>query len=64
MTLTRNVILDEIKKGRIKISPLNKRNIGPASVDLTLDNEFRVLEKEKIVLTEGIDYKKGGEDRA
>lgn len=59
MILTKNEILKEIKKGNIKITPFNKKNIGPASIDLTLNNKFRIFgKKRKIVLNEKIDYKK------
>ncbi len=59
MILTKNEILKEIKKGNIKITPFNKKNIGPASIDLTLDNKFRIFgKKRKIVLNEKTDYKK------
>jgi len=59
MILTKNEILKEIKKGNIKIKPLNLKNVGPASIDLTLDNKFRVFEdSKKIVLNEKTDYKR------
>ena len=58
MILTKPVILDEIKKGNIKIIPYKKANIGPASIDLTLDNKFRIPNAKKINLTENTDYKK------
>lgn len=60
MILTKEVILREIKKGRIKITPFKKANIGPASIDLTLDSKFRILkpEVEEIILDEKTDYKK------
>ncbi len=45
MILTRNEILKEIEKGRIKIEPLNKNQIGPASIDLTLGDEFRTFKR-------------------
>ncbi|MEM4245100.1 MAG: dCTP deaminase [Candidatus Nanoarchaeia archaeon] len=45
MILTRKEILKEIKKGRIKIQPLNKNQIGPASIDLTLGDEFRIFKR-------------------
>jgi dCTP deaminase len=45
MILTRNEILKQIKAGRIKIEPFNEKNIGPASIDLTLDSQFRVFKK-------------------
>lgn len=58
--LTYNEILKEIKKGSIKIAPFVKENIGPASVDLTLGNKFRVFTKSKKVfnINNGSDYKK------
>ncbi len=59
MILTKEKILDEIKKKRIKITHFNKKNIGPASIDLTLDNKFRIFNiKREIVLDEKTDYKK------
>jgi len=41
--LTHNDILQKIKAGIIKIEPFNSKNLGPASIDLTLDNKFRVF---------------------
>jgi len=59
VVLTRNEILKEIKKGKIKITPFNEKNVGPASIDLTLDNKFRFFKKrEKIRLSEKTDYRK------
>lgn len=59
MILTKRVILDEIKQGRIKISPFDKRAVGPASVDLTLGGYIRVFKKaDNIPMTRQIDYKK------
>ena len=59
MILTKNEILKEIKKGNIKIKPFNPNNIGPASIDLTLSDKFRVFEgNKKIVLSDKTDYKK------
>jgi dCTP deaminase len=58
MILTKKVILDEIECKNIKITPLNKKNIGAASIDLTLSNNFRVFESKKVILTENVDYKK------
>lgn len=36
MILTHDKILEEIKKGNIKIEPFNKTLVGAGSVDLTL----------------------------
>jgi dCTP deaminase len=43
--LTHDEILREIKEGRIKIDPFEPKAVGPASVDLRLDREFRVFKK-------------------
>lgn len=57
--LTQKEILKEIRKKRIKIEPFNEKDVGPASIDLTLDNKFRVFKKGKLVkVTEHTDYKK------
>lgn len=57
--LTRDEILKEMKKGRIKIDPLSKDQIGPASIDLSLGDEFRVFKKWKTApISEDVDYKK------
>ncbi len=34
-----------LKRGLIKIEPLDKSQIGPGSIDLTLGNDFRVFRK-------------------
>ncbi len=41
--LTHDDIITTIKDGLIKIEPLDLKKIGPASIDLTLDNKFRVF---------------------
>ncbi|MFA5142279.1 MAG: dCTP deaminase [Candidatus Woesearchaeota archaeon] len=58
--LSKEAILDEIKKNNIKISPFNKKNLGPASYDLTLDDKFRFFDKNiKIIdINENSDYQK------
>ena len=58
MILTKKVILEEIRKKRIKISPFNKKNIGAASMDIALDNKFRIFESKKVTLCEKSNYKK------
>ncbi|KAH0789292.1 dCTP deaminase [Histomonas meleagridis] len=58
--LTHDAIIEEIKKGNIEISePFKLENVGPASVDLTLGNEFRIfLEDETpITLEADVDYR-------
>ncbi len=45
VVLTREIILELIRKGEIKISPFEESQVGPASIDLHLGNKFRVLKK-------------------
>lgn len=45
MILTRNEIIKEIEKGRIKIQPINRSQIGPASIDLSLGDEYRIFKR-------------------
>jgi dCTP deaminase len=43
--LTREEILREIRAGRIKIEPFEENQVGPGSIDLTLDNKFRIYKE-------------------
>lgn len=57
--LTKKKILKEIKKGKIKITPFDVKAVGPGSVDLALDGQFRVFTKGKTYeVTEKADYQK------
>jgi dCTP deaminase len=59
MILTKNEILKGIKNGKIKIIPYSINNLGPASYDLTLSDEFRIYSGgKKIAVSEAADYKK------
>ncbi len=59
MILTKKEVLKEVKRGRIKITPFSKKNLGPASYDLTLDNKFREFKCDKIIdIKENANYKK------
>ena len=40
--LTHDVILAELKSGRLRIDPLELDQVGPASIDLHLGAELRV----------------------
>ena len=42
--LTREAILRELESGRLRVEPLAPDQVGPASIDLTLGREIRVLE--------------------
>jgi dCTP deaminase len=46
MILTHDVILEEIKHGKIVIEPFDQSQVGPASVDLSLGNSFRRFKKQ------------------
>jgi dCTP deaminase len=43
--LTRDAILAEIEAGRLRISPFERDQLGAASIDLTLSDEIRVIER-------------------
>ena len=63
MILTHDVILDYIKRGIIKIEPFSPDQVGPASIDLTLGNVFRVFNEDIDILhinTDDIDISKIG----
>jgi len=58
--LTKEKILEEIKRGNIKIEPFNPDDVGPGSVDLTLGNVFRVFKKQNKIfyVTNEADFEK------
>ncbi len=57
--LTRDVLLAEIAARRIVIEPFDPSQVGPASIDLTLGDEIRVIERgpEPIPIREDVDYR-------
>jgi dCTP deaminase len=57
--LTRDVILDEIARGRVVIEPFSEDQVGPASIDLHLGDEIRVLEPsgETIAIDDHTDFR-------
>lgn len=57
--LTREAIQKELASGRLVIEPLTPEQVGPASVDLTLGDEIRVLEPggESIPIRDETDYR-------
>jgi dCTP deaminase len=59
MILTRDVILREIASGRLAVDPLASDQVGPASIDLHLGDEIRVMEggPAKIVLDDDADFR-------
>ena len=40
--LTQDEIINRIDQGIIKIEPFDKKSVGPASIDLTLGDKFRI----------------------
>jgi dCTP deaminase len=59
MILTRDVILQEIAAGRLAIEPFDPAQVGPASIDLHLGDEIRVMAggPDAIEVTEDADYR-------
>ena len=59
MILTRDAILREIKAGRVVIDPLLADQVGPASIDLHLGDEIRVMHagREPVPVTDDVDYR-------
>jgi len=57
--LTRDAILAEIDAGRLVVEPFSPDQVGPASIDLTLGDEIRVIEPgdEPIRLDADVDYR-------
>ena len=57
--LTRDVILAEIDAGRLVVDPFSRDQVGPASIDLTLGDEIRVIEPgpDPIRLDANVDYR-------
>jgi len=60
MILTRDAIRREIDAGRVVIDPLVPDQIGPASIDLTLGDEIRVMHDgpAPVAVTDDADYQK------
>ncbi len=57
--LTREVLLSEIAARRIVIEPLEPDQVGPASIDLTLGDEIRLIQRgeKPIPIREDVDYR-------
>jgi len=57
--LTRDAILRELEAGRLVIEPLAGEQVGPASIDLTLGDEIRVIEPgaDHIPIRDEVDYR-------
>ena len=59
MILTCDVIRREIEAGRVMIEPFFADQVGPASIDLHLGDEIRVMHtgREPVPVTEDVDYR-------
>jgi dCTP deaminase len=59
MILTRSRIFDEIKSGRVVLSPFDESAVGPGSIDLTLGPELRIFKniEHTIPVTTKTDYR-------
>ena len=59
MILTRDAILRELAAGRIVIDPITPEQVGPASIDLHLGDEIRVMGGgvEPVAVTEDADWR-------
>jgi dCTP deaminase len=57
--LTRPAILAEIDAGRLRVSPLQPDQVGPASIDLTLGEEIRTIDPggDPIPILDDTDYR-------
>jgi dCTP deaminase len=58
--LTRDAILAEIDAGRVRIEPFERSAVGPASIDLTLGDELRMIEPDgqAIPIREDSDFRR------
>lgn len=57
MILAKPEILKQIKSGRIRIEPYDEDAVGPASIDLTLDDSLRIFHTDHHITRGDIDYR-------
>ena len=57
MILAKPEILKQIRNGRIRIEPYDESAIGPASIDLTLDDSLRIFNTDHHITQGDIDYR-------
>lgn len=57
MILAKPEILRQIRNGRIRIEPYDKTAVGPASIDLTLDDKLRIFNTDRHITRAEIDYR-------
>jgi len=56
VVLAKSELLKLIHQGKIKIEPFTEDQIGPASIDMTLGNEFRTFKKARSILQAKPDF--------
>jgi dCTP deaminase len=63
--LTRDALLAELETGRLRVDPMAADQVGPASIDLTLGDEIRLIAPgdTPIPLLEDVDYRDWTERR-
>ncbi len=59
MVLTREAIVHELATGRLEIDPFTADQVGPASIDLHLGDQIRVMEGggDEVAVTDEADYR-------
>jgi dCTP deaminase len=57
MILAKPEILRQIHGGRIRIDPYDEEAVGPASIDLTLDDKLRIFNTDQHITRADVDYK-------
>jgi dCTP deaminase len=57
MILAKPEILRHLRAGLIKIEPYDEDAVGPASIDLTLDDKLRVFNTDEHITRADIDYR-------
>jgi len=57
MILAKPEILRQIRAGRIVIDPYDEEAVGPASIDLALDDKLRVFNTDQHITRADIDYR-------
>jgi len=57
--LTREPLLAEIARGTLRVDPYREDQVGPASIDLTLGDEIRVIDgpESPIAIRDDVDYR-------
>ncbi len=57
MILARPEILRQIRAGRVRFEPYDEGAVGPASIDLTLDDKLRIFNTDEHITRPDVDYR-------